>query len=61
MPGRDVADAVLQLKGLVLVRAILEERGATEAEIAAHTVEIERVRQELADRARTAEGLAMPA
>ena len=52
MTSREVADAVLQLKGLVLVRAILEDRGASEAEIAAHTAEIERVRERLAALAR---------
>ncbi len=43
-----VNDLVLQLKGLVLVRDLLEIRGATRAEIDEHTVEIERVRQQLA-------------
>jgi hypothetical protein len=46
--ARELADAVLQLKGLVLVRAILEARGASEAELAAHSAEIERVRERLA-------------
>jgi hypothetical protein len=54
---REVAETVLQLKGLVHVRAILEDRGASEAELAAHTAEIERVRERLADLARDAEGL----
>jgi hypothetical protein len=44
----EVDDLVLQLKGLVLVRAILEERGATAAELDEHSAEIERVRGELA-------------
>jgi hypothetical protein len=57
MSSRDLADAVLQLKGLVLVRAILEDRGASDAELAEHTAEIERVRKELALLARSAEGL----
>jgi hypothetical protein len=45
---REVDDLVLQLKGLVHVRALLESRGASAAEIGAHTEEIERVRGELA-------------
>jgi hypothetical protein len=45
---REVDDLVLQLKGLVHVRALLETRGATEAELEAHTREIAKVRGELA-------------
>jgi hypothetical protein len=45
---REVDDLVLQLKGLVHVRALLESRGATAEELAAHSEEIERVRGELA-------------
>jgi hypothetical protein len=55
--AREISDAVLQLKGLVHVRAILEERGATDAELAEHTAEIERVRDRLAALTREAEGL----
>ncbi len=40
----------LRLKGLVLVRSLLERRGATAAELDAHNVEIERVRAEIAHR-----------
>ena len=61
MSAREIADAVLQLKGLVHVRAILEERGAGEDELAAHTAEIERVRERLAALARESEGLATAA
>jgi hypothetical protein len=39
---------VLQLKGLVHVRALLEDHGASAAEIEAHTAEIDRVRTRLA-------------
>jgi hypothetical protein len=53
--ARELADAVLELKGLVHVRAILEDRGASDAEIAAHTAEIERVRERLAELARNDE------
>jgi hypothetical protein len=42
-------DLVLHLKGLVLVRELLRQRGATSDEIAAHSAEIERVRMRLAD------------
>ena len=51
-PQRDVDDLVLQLKGLVHVRALLETRDASASELDAHTDEIARVRAELADRVR---------
>jgi hypothetical protein len=54
---RELADTVLQLKGLVLVRAILEDRGASDEELAEHTAEIERVREQLAVLSGPAEGL----
>ena len=44
---RQLDDRVLQLKGLVLVRALLESRGASDAELAAHSDEIARLRDEL--------------
>jgi hypothetical protein len=47
-------DLLLQLKGLVHVRALLELRGATAAELDAHSREADRVRAELARLARTA-------
>ncbi len=47
---RDVDDLVLQLKGLVHVRALLETHGASAAELDAHTNEIARIRAELANR-----------
>jgi hypothetical protein len=40
---RALDDLVLQLKGLVLVRELLQGRGATDDEIDAHSAEIERV------------------
>lgn len=46
--GRHVDDLVLQLKGLVHVRALLETRGASPAELGAHEHEAARVRAELA-------------
>ena len=45
---REVDDLLLHLKGLVLVRALLEERGAGEAELRQHGDEIERLRARLA-------------
>jgi hypothetical protein len=50
-----VDDLVLQLKGLVLVRPLLKERGASDADILDHTAEIERVRARLAALARAAD------
>jgi hypothetical protein len=41
-------DLLLQLKGLVLVRAIREQRGADEDELLMYRVEIDRVRNRLA-------------
>ena len=52
MEARQVDDLVLQLKGLVHVRALLETRGASAAELDAHSDEIARIRAELADRVR---------
>jgi len=43
-----VDDLVLHLKGRVLVRALLQERGASEAELTAHSAELDRVRSQLA-------------
>jgi hypothetical protein len=51
---REVEDLVLQLKGLVHVRALLETRGASMDEIDAHSAEIVRVRAELARRVQQA-------
>jgi hypothetical protein len=45
---RKLDDLVLHLKGLVLVRALLESRGASHVEVAAHDDEITRVRTKLA-------------
>ncbi|TMK73657.1 MAG: hypothetical protein E6G50_01260 [Actinobacteria bacterium] len=46
---RTLDDLVLHLKGLVIVRELLRRRGASDAEIDAHSVEIERVRVRLAE------------
>jgi hypothetical protein len=45
--GHGIDDLLLQLRGLVLVRDMLAERGATRAEVDAHTDEVERVRNQL--------------
>jgi hypothetical protein len=45
---REVDDLLLRLKGLVLVRALLAERGASERELDEHGREIERLRDRLA-------------
>jgi hypothetical protein len=44
-----IDDLLLQARGLVLVREILAERGASRAELDAHTRELERVRHTLAE------------
>jgi hypothetical protein len=51
---REIEDLVLQLKGLVHVRALLETRGASRAELDAHSDEIARIRAELAQRVQQA-------
>jgi hypothetical protein len=44
-----IDDLLLQARGLVLVREVLARRGASRAELEAHTRELERVRHELVD------------
>ena len=46
---RRIDDLLLQARGLVLVREVLARRGATRAELEAHTRELERVRHELVE------------
>ena len=46
---RELDDLVLGLKGLVHVRALLETRGASRAELDEHTAEIDRIRVRLAE------------
>jgi len=50
----DIERLLVRLRGLVLVRNILEQRGASKPEIEAHSAEIERVRWRLADAVRAA-------
>ena len=45
----DIDDLLLQARGLVLVREILARRGASRAELDAHTNELARVRRQLAE------------
>lgn len=44
-----IDDLLLQARGIVLVRQVLARRGATSAELDAHTRELERVRHQLAE------------
>jgi hypothetical protein len=44
----ELNDLVLQLKGLVLVRELQEQRGADSRELGMYDAEIERVRERLA-------------
>ena len=44
-----IDDLLLQARGLVLVREVLAQRGASRAELEAHTRELERVRRTLAE------------
>jgi hypothetical protein len=53
--AHEIDDLLLGARGLVLVRDLLAERGATRNEIEAHTVELERVRAQLADMIRGSE------
>jgi len=46
--SREVDDLLLDLRGLVLVRELLAQRGATTAELDAHTDELDRRRRRLA-------------
>ena len=48
MSAREIDDLLLHIRGLVLVREILEQRGASEAELEAHTAELERLKGQLA-------------
>ena len=49
---RRIDDLLLQLKGLVHVRALLETRGVSSTELAKHSAAIARVRDELAKASR---------
>jgi len=47
---RQIDDLLLEARGLALVRDLLAERGASAAELDAHTRALERARAELAER-----------
>ena len=51
---RQIDDLLLEARGLALVRDLLAERGASAAELEAHTRALERARAELAGRIATA-------
>lgn len=46
--SREIDNLLLDVRGLVLVRHLLAARGATDAELDAHTDELERRRRRLA-------------
>ena len=46
--AREIDQELLRVRGLVLVRDLLAKRGATRAEVDAHTNELERARLRLA-------------
>ncbi len=49
MSAREIDDLLLHIRGLVLVREILRQRGASAAELDAHTAELERLKDRLAE------------
>jgi hypothetical protein len=46
---REIDDLLLHIRGLVLVREILRQRGATPAELDQHSRELERLKSRLAE------------
>jgi hypothetical protein len=46
--SQEIDDLLLHIRGLVLVREILEQRGASAAELEEHTAELERLKDRLA-------------
>ena len=46
---KEVDDLLLHIRGLVRVREILRQRGVTAAELDAHTAELERLKERLAE------------
>jgi hypothetical protein len=55
--AHEIDDLLLRARGLVLVRDLLAERGATRTEIDAHSNELERVRTQLAGMIRGSEDM----
>ena len=48
-PNGELQNLILQIKGLVFAQALLEDKGASEAELAAHRAELARQRILLAE------------
>ena len=48
MSAREIDDLLLHIRGLVVVREILEQRGASAAELEEHSDELERLKDRLA-------------
>src|SRR5262249_17761861 len=49
MSSRELDDLLLHIRGLVVVREILRQRGASAAELDQHTAELERLKSRLAE------------
>jgi hypothetical protein len=49
MSSREIDELLLHIRGLVLVREILRQRGASAAELDEHTAELERLKGRLAE------------
>ena len=49
MRTREIDDLLLHIRGLVLVREILRQRGVGPAELDAHTAELARLEDQLAE------------
>ena len=49
MSAREIDDLLLHIRGLVLVREILRQRGASPDELETHTAELERLKDRLAE------------
>jgi hypothetical protein len=51
---QEIEGVLLHIRGLILVRALLEQRGASELELAEHSAELNRQRNRLAELVRDA-------
>jgi hypothetical protein len=49
LSAQEVDDLLLHIRGLVLVREILSQRGASAAELDEHTAELNRLKSRLAE------------
>ena len=50
----EIDGVLLHMKGLIFARALLEQRGASESELADHAAELQRERRRLAELVRDA-------